>query len=294
MTPHVTAGVDGSPESLAASCWAAREAVLRDVPLYLVHVEEWPTTPSVPLAFAPSTDVWSENLLRDAADQARKDHPGLEVVTRHVHGRAGEVLTVAANEADLTVLGSRGLGGIVGFLIGSVSLAVVAASTQPVVLVRREVGAPSPTPPAPRELDSGDVVLGLDIYQPCDPLIAFAFGEAARRPGTLHVLHSWALPASYGYAAITDPGIGVELERHASEGLTDMLRPWRSTFPGVQVTEKAVVGVAAGELLHAARGADLVVVGRHRRRPPLGSHIGHVAHAVIHHSPAPVAVVPFD
>ncbi|WP_328543243.1 universal stress protein [Streptomyces sp. NBC_00117] len=293
MTPHVTAGVDASPESLAAAQWAAREAVLRDVPLHLVHVEAWPVAP-VPLAFTPSTDVWSENLLRDSADRARKDHPGLEVVTEHARGRAGDELTVAADQADLTVLGSRGVGGVVGFLIGSVSLAVVAAATQPVVLVRSENGTQAPSAPATPEQGSGGIVLGLDIYHPCDPLVAFAFGEAARRGETLHVLHSWALPASYGYAAITDPDIGVELGRHASEGLAELLRPWRPRFPGVQVTERTVAGVAAGELLQAARGANLVIVGRQRRRPLLAPHLGHVAHAVIHHSAAPVAVVPFE
>jgi nucleotide-binding universal stress UspA family protein len=294
MNPHVAAGVDGSPESLAAAQWAAREAVLRDVPLHLVHVEEWPVAPSVPLAFAPSTDVWSENLLREAADQARRDHPGLEVATEHVRGRARGKLTSAAEEADLTVLGSRGLGGVVGFLIGSVSLAVVATATQPVVLVRSENSAQAPSAPAATAQGSGGIVLGLDIYHPYDPLIAFAFGEAARRGGPLCVLHSWALPASYGYAAITDPGIGVVLGQHASEGLAELLRPWRPRFPEVQVTERAAVGVAAGELLHAAQGADLVIVGRERRRSPLGPHLGHVAHAVIHHSAAPVAVVPFE
>ncbi|MFG2539659.1 universal stress protein [Streptomyces sp. NPDC048511] len=34
-----------------------------------------------------------------------------------------------------------------------------------------------------------------------------------------------------------------------------------------------------------------MVVGRRTRRLP-GVSLGHVAHAVIHHSPAPVAVVP--
>jgi nucleotide-binding universal stress UspA family protein len=293
MTPHVTAGVDGSPESLAAAQWAAREAVLRDVPLHLVHVEAWPVAP-VPLAYTPSTDVWSENLLRDSADLVRKDRPGLEVVTEHARGRAQDKLTDAANEADLTVLGSRGLGGIVGFLIGSVSLAVVAAATQPVVLVRSESATQTPSAPPTTEHGSGGIVLGLDIYHPCDPLIAFAFGEAARSRETLCVLHSWALPASYRYAALTDPGIDLELGRHASEGLAELLRPWRPRFPGVQVTEKAVAGVAADELLHAARGAHLVIVGRQRHRPPLGPHLGHVAHAVIHHNAAPVAVVPFE
>ncbi|RBL86876.1 universal stress protein, partial [Streptomyces cavourensis] len=33
---------------------------------------------------------------------------------------------------------------------------------------------------------------------------------------------------------------------------------------------------------------------RRSRRSPVGPHLGHVAHAAIHHSPAPVAVVPFE
>ncbi|MFI0875012.1 universal stress protein [Streptomyces parvus] len=53
------------------------------------------------------------------------------------------------------------------------------------------------------------------------------------------------------------------------------------------------MGPAADELLRASRGAGLVVVGRRGSRA-LGFHIGHVAHAVIHHGAAPVAVVPFE
>ncbi|MFJ1901508.1 MULTISPECIES: universal stress protein [unclassified Streptomyces] len=42
MTRHVAAGADGSAESVAAVGWAAQEAMLRAVPLLLVHVEETP------------------------------------------------------------------------------------------------------------------------------------------------------------------------------------------------------------------------------------------------------------
>lgn len=139
------------------------------------------------------------------------------------------------------------------------------------VLVRSENGTQAPSAPATPEQGSGGIVLGLDIHHPCDPLVAFAFGEAARRGETLHVLHSWALPASYGYAAITDPDIGVELGRHASEGLAELLRPWRPRFPGVQVTERAVAGVAAGELLQAARGGEPGHRGASAAPPPAGT-----------------------
>ncbi|MEU7515400.1 universal stress protein [Streptomyces sp. NPDC042898] len=127
MTAQVAVGLDGTVESLAALPWAATEAVLREVPLRLVQVEEWPNTPEVPLPYARDVAERAESLSRDAADRARKDHIGLEVLTERARGRANEELTAAANEADLTVLGSRGLGGVRGFIVGSVSLAVVGA-----------------------------------------------------------------------------------------------------------------------------------------------------------------------
>ena len=73
-----------------------------------------------------------------------------------------------------------------------------------------------------------------------------------------------------------------------------MLRPWRNKFPDVEVKEQAVVGRAARHLLEAAADASLVVAGRRNRRAPLGFHTGPVTHAVMHHSTAPVAVVPHD
>ncbi|MFI8521220.1 universal stress protein [Streptomyces sp. NPDC085481] len=283
MTPQVTVGLDGSKESLAAVGWAAAEAVLREVPLRLVHVEEWPNTPEAPLPYARTLAERAESLLRKEADRARKDHPGLEVLTERARGRAAEELTAAANEADLTVLGSRGLGGVRGFIVGSVSLAVVGAARQPVVLVRAEEDHSAP---------EGGIVVGVDIYHPCEALLAFSFNEAARRGMPLRFLHSWTLPASYGYAAVMDPGIGEEPGDHLLGGLDDLLEPWQMRYAGVDVAAPAVMGSAAYQLVEASQTAQLVIVGRRSRKVPLGAHLGHVTHAVIHHSPAPVAVVP--
>ncbi|CAM5262713.1 universal stress protein [Streptomyces narbonensis] len=285
MTAQVTVGLDGSAESLAAARWAAAQAVLREVPLRLVHVEEWPSLPEVPMAYARTRahDEQTARLMREETDRARKDHPDLEVITEYAHGRAAEELTAAANEADLTALGSRGLGGVRGFLVGSVSLAVVGAARQPVVLVRATDD---------REAPEGGIVVGVDIHHPCEALLAFSFSEAARRGMPLRFLHSWTLPASYGYAAIMDPAVGEELGSHLLEGLDDLLEPWRKRYAGVEVEAKPVVGSPAFQLVEASQTAQLLIVGRRSLNVPLGPHLGHVAHAVIHHSPAPVAVVP--
>ncbi|MEU4924304.1 universal stress protein [Streptomyces parvus] len=290
MTRHVTVGLDESAGGLAAARWAAREAMLRDAPLHLVHVEEWPVTPEIPQTFTQSLVERYEALLQETADRARRDHPGLEVTTELVQGRAIDELTRAADESVVTALGSRGLGSLVGFLIGSVSLGVVAKTRSPVVLVRPErTDTASPT----EEASDGNpgIVVGIDVSHPCDPLLAFAFEQAARASSGLQVVHSWSLPATYTYAAILDPSVGSGVGQHAAQELNDMLRPWREKFPQVSVSETLVMAPPASELVQASRGAELVVVGRRGSRH-VGPHIGHVAHAVIHHASAPVAVVP--
>nr|WP_315986916.1 universal stress protein [Streptomyces sp. me109] len=70
------------------------------------------------------------------------------------------------------------------------------------------------------------------------------------------------------------------------------LRPWCDKFPEVTVVENVTEGRAADELISASAGAALVVVGRRMRASRLGTHLGPVTHAALHHAPCPVAVVP--
>ncbi|MFE0516154.1 universal stress protein [Streptomyces sp. NPDC058964] len=301
MLRTIIVGLDGSPESRAAAEWAAREAQLRDLPLKIVHI--WEPVPE-PMAQAPllGTEThqhWTERISREAADGIALRHPGVTVTGEHVGGRPGEVLTDAAKTAELLVLGSRGLGGIGGFMVGSVGLSVVAHAERPVVLVRAleqaadehamdPAGIPSAAAP------SRPVVLGLDIEHPDATLIEFAFDAAERRATALRVVHGWNPPPYYAYGTPASPVLHEALALSDSAALTDALRPWRQKHPGVKVVEESRYGSPAVQLVEASREASLVVVGRRIRRSPLGAHIGHVTHAVLHHSAAPVAVVPHD
>ncbi|NBE50273.1 universal stress protein [Streptomyces boluensis] len=285
MTAQVTVGIDGSEESLAASRWAAREAALREVPLRLVHVEGWPTTPQAAAPDGRTESDRSAALLHDTAEQARKEHPGLEVFTGQALGRPGEELTAMADESDLTVLGSRGLGGVRGFLLGSVSLQVAGSARQPVVLVRADS--------KPRDKHRGEILVGIDLDRSCDALLAFAFAEAARGGGqSLRFLTCWTLPPSYGQAALIDPELVQDMGEPHVKGMRDLLEPWRSRYPEVDAQAEARLGSPGSQLVEASDTAAFVVVGRRTRPSPLGPHLGHAAHAVIHHSPVPVAVVP--
>ncbi|MFI9357966.1 universal stress protein [Streptomyces lydicus] len=207
---------------------------------------------------------------------------------------APEVLCEAGKEAECLVLGSTGVGRLSGFLLGSVAMATVARAERPVVLVR----APRPDEDArpgrePATTLSHRVVVGLDLGGPCDEVVHFAFDAAALRAATLLVVHGWSPPAYYGaYGVVPEPDwAGIEAEE--SKNLHEILLPWREKYPGVDVVGQAVVGQPAHHLLDAAADASLVVIGRRSRLsravPP---RIGHIAHAVLHHSLVPVAVVP--
>ncbi|MBN0043739.1 universal stress protein [Streptomyces actuosus] len=298
MPRTVTVGVDGSPESLAAAEWAAREAELRDLPLHLVHAWGWqPQAWPAPEGDGPRH--WAERVLRETIERLRQRHPVLTITSEQVTRPPATALLAAAADAEPLAIGSRGLSGVTGFLIGSIGFAVVAQAERPIVLVRAGAAIEDEHQPDADGLPSAttpyrDVVLGLDHEHPDDAVLAFAFDAAARRGARLRVVHGWGLPPYYAYGLGMDPQLNADLAQQEANAVDRVLAPWHEKFPGVQVVEQTAIGSAAGHLVDAAADASLVVVGRRIRRAPLGPRIGPVAHAVLHHAKAPVAVVPHD
>ncbi|MEV7414535.1 universal stress protein [Streptomyces sp. NPDC089919] len=289
MKHHLTVGVDGSAESRAAARWAAGEAVLRNVPLRLVHAVDWPLDPAFPGLGRQDVDRWADDALTRTAQELGRRHPRLEITTRCLAARPAAALAAEAADAALLVLGSRGLGGLVGFVIGSVAMSTVVATDTPVVLVR----VPD-DPEDPGTEGAGEVVVGVDIHESCDRVLAFAFEEAARRGLPLRAVHGWQMPAAYTYVPFFDPDNERDIGISVGHMLDDVLLPWRHKFPEVEVVPAVFRGHAAERLVLAGQRAGLVVVGRHLRRSPLGAHLGPVAHAVLHHAAAPVAVIAHD
>ncbi|WP_406087360.1 universal stress protein [Streptomyces virginiae] len=291
MNDRIVAGLDGSAESLAAAHWAAREASMRGVPLHLVHAEEWSSPRGLPVPTSEVRRHWAQALLTETADELRASQPGLDVDVRSFDGRPAAELAGVAAGASMIVLGSRGLGTVTGFVLGSVGMAVIQATIRPVVMVRASEDAVQH--PDGRHA-ARDVLVGVDISRPCDALLAFAFEEAARRACALHVLHSWLLPPLVGYGAAYDPRVHAQLEMNANASLGDVLGPWRDKYPGVGVISRASAGHASTELVDRSSEAGLIVVGRRIRKSSIGAHIGPVTHAVLHHAEAPVAVIAHD
>ena len=138
----VVVGVDGSPSSQQALRWAARQARLTGEELHAVSAWDYPVTAE--WAYALERIDWPGNA-RKALDDAvtASLHPDeAERVQRSVvQGYPARVLLDAAAEADLLVVGSRGRGGMVGMLLGSVSQHVVTNARCPVVVIRAEPSA---------------------------------------------------------------------------------------------------------------------------------------------------------
>ena len=141
--PFIVVGVDGSEESRAALRFAVEEARLRSADVHVVHA--WWFVPELEPRTAPlggglaDASRWEakrfiEEFVASTLGDARG---GVEVTAFPVQGAtAAAALLEAAEGAELLVVGSRGLGGFTGLLLGSVGQQCVHHAGCPVVIVR--------------------------------------------------------------------------------------------------------------------------------------------------------------
>jgi nucleotide-binding universal stress UspA family protein len=114
---------------------AAGEAALREGRLLAVHAADRSSTDIDFLH--PTHDqlvAWGERLVERALEPVRARRPDLRIETRVESGHPVDVVTRAADEADLLVLGSRGHGRVVGTVLGSVSLHLLLQARRPTVV----------------------------------------------------------------------------------------------------------------------------------------------------------------
>lgn len=134
MSGVVVVGVDGSDGARRALQWAAEEARLRGARLRAVHV--WSYLDQAGEAFDPT---YGEDDARQFLDEVvagiGDDAGGLDIERTAVCDLPARGLLDAAGDADLLVVGARGMGGFRGLLLGSVSQQVAQHAPCPVVIV---------------------------------------------------------------------------------------------------------------------------------------------------------------
>jgi len=145
MTTTILVGIDGSEGSKAALSWAIEEARLRQTPLTALIA--WSIPPiavayglasAIDEEFLESVRTAASALLDDVVARFDEEMQGVELHTRVAEGPAVEVLLEASSDAELLVVGSRGLGGFKELLLGSVSHQCAQHAHCPVVIVRPE------------------------------------------------------------------------------------------------------------------------------------------------------------
>jgi nucleotide-binding universal stress UspA family protein len=135
----IVVGVDGSDASIRALRWALREARLRGARVRVVHAWSYPQVSTYHEAAHVSSVPFAEEaaaLLDQVVEQAESDAEGVQVEKKVVEGEAAPALVEAARDASMLVVGSRGLGGFSGLLLGSVSQQCAHHATCNLVIVR--------------------------------------------------------------------------------------------------------------------------------------------------------------
>jgi nucleotide-binding universal stress UspA family protein len=257
------AGVDGSPAAEAAIRWATAEAASRGAELHLIQA----VTPLLP----GHTELTSEHraaaaeIVDAAVALVRQLAPGVAVDGRLEDSSPSAALIKASSEADLVVIGSRGLGLMLGALIGSTGLDLAANAWCPIVVVRPDLGGES----------GSRVVIGYDGSPASQIALEFGLDYAHRHDLEVRVV------------AAQPPH--TELHRITSEELQAAVHD-REHGQDVELVQ--ITGHPAEHLLRLSADARLIVLGSRGRGGFTGMLLGSVSQTILHHADCPVAVIP--
>jgi nucleotide-binding universal stress UspA family protein len=296
MMASVLIATDGSEGSAMAVALAVSipwpKGTSLGVVAVVLPVAELVGLPYVPVVPSNSAEIERTELRRAqevtwrAVDALRA--AGHAAHCRVMRGRAADMIVSLAKRynADLIVLGSRGLATFKAAIVGSVSAEVVDRAPCPVLIARTDhVG---PTIVADDGSPQAEAARSYLVARP------HLIGRSARLVGVVPVATLW--PDALVPLDARTMGLLAESHTAARSALAKLLQGDAADLAaaGVDVTTEVREGDAAQELSAAAQalGAGLIVAGSHRRRGLRRFALGSVTRSVLHASHASVLIVP--
>ncbi len=291
----IIVGVDGSPVSKLAVDWAARNAAMRNTALTVVHIQELPLLTNgtadpmlAPISMLPDQLELLQNQGREILDGAlktveaiTKESGPVNVNTESVTGSPVSTLVDLSKNAEMVVVGGRGLGALDRLLLGSVTTGLVHHAHCPVAVIHDK------EPPIQLHPSKGPVVVGIDGSPASESATAIAFDEASRRGVELIALHVCS-DATAAFEFGDFDWSAVKSQR--AELLSERLAGWQERYPDVLVRRMVAFNGPARELIEQSESAQLVVVGSHGRGGFARMVLGSVSTAVAQSARAPVIV----
>ena len=275
----VAVGYDGSEAAQEAVRWAAEYAAAGNYGIRVIHAWVWPmfTKKLGPVKGVEGSGLRhsAEAILAEGVDLARTSlaartdpeaaprapaegtmaeaaitETGSDVEGVMEAGLPAPVLRDAAGDARLLVVSSRGLGGVLGHVAGSVCLALAGSSPCPLMVIRRRRSPGQAAAP---------VVVGIDGTSRSSAALAGAARLAAILGTSLQIVHidqtRGRIREGHGRHA-----------RHGQELLDHAVAEARTLAPKLSVSGVLREGHAASkELLVAAGDAEVLVIGTHNR-----------------------------
>lgn len=287
----VVVAVDGSEASKNAVRWAANTAMKRGIPLRIASSYTVPQFLYAEGMVPPKElfdDLQAETLekIEAARAVAHEVAPDIKIGHTIAEGSPIDMLLEMSHDVTMVVMGSRGMGGLSGMVMGSVSASVVSHASCPVVVVREDNHVTEST-------KYGPVVVGVDGSEVSQKATHYAFAEAAARGAELIAVHTWMdmqVQASLaGLSAAQTEWAEVEKEQGAL--LTERLAEFQAEYPDVPVKKVIARDRPVRALADAAAGAQLLVVGSHGRGGFKGMLLGSTSRALLQNAPCPMMVV---
>ena len=274
----IAVATNESAQSQAAVRWAAARAARAGVPLVILHVvdDRWVAEP------VSWTGILMEKggeLLDIAAGRVRGTVP-VDITTKVLEGSIAGELRRYSGKVSMLVVGSGAphLGGS----LTDRALQIAAAAKCPVAVIGDSA----------TEGGRG-VVVGVDGSEEATQAVAFGAAEADREGQELTVLYAFSPPDRLVDSGLLTENLPRLMEDEERIVLAETISGLREDYPDLVVhqvleTEKE----PAAALVHAAAGAQMLVVGSRGRGGFKRLLLGSTAHTVLTHLPCPTVITP--